>query len=198
MRLTLLVAASLLASAQASASLEQSLRQCAVIADASARLSCYDKLEASLQHRASTAEAHTQVQTQAPIESATQALGEAPSATLTQAQFQAHAQSQTQAQSQSHAQPQAQAQREDSFGMEAKRSQDESVDKIELEVSAISEDAYGALKVAFTNGQVWKQTEGRQYPLKPGERVFIQKAAFGSFLMGSAQRNAKVRVKRLK
>lgn len=87
---------------------------------------------------------------------------------------------------------------EDNFGMEAKRAQEDAIDKIYLDVESIAEDPYGALKITFTNGQVWKQTEGRKYNLKAGEKVFIEKAALGSFLMGTENRNAKVRVKRLK
>lgn len=86
---------------------------------------------------------------------------------------------------------------EDSFGLEAKRVPENSLDKLELEVVSTAEDPHGALKVTFTNGQIWKQTDGRKYTLKAGEKVYIQKAALGSFLMGTPERNALVRVKRL-
>ncbi|MGL4713815.1 MAG: hypothetical protein ACRCWP_15035 [Shewanella sp.] len=86
----------------------------------------------------------------------------------------------------------------DDFGLEAKRAQETTVDKIYLEIQSVAEDAYGAIKVTFTNGQIWKQTDGRKYNLKPGDTVYIEKAALGSFLMGTDNRNAKVRVKRLK
>ncbi|MGL4612691.1 MAG: hypothetical protein ACRCVV_02055 [Shewanella sp.] len=172
MRLTLLVAATLLASAQANASLEQQLRQCANLTDSSARLSCYDQLEASRQQTAALKHAQSAA-TPEPAQMATGA-------------------------TQAHAQQANPTQAEDSFGLEAKRPEGSTLDTIHLEVSSLHKDTYGALKITFTNGQVWKQTEGRNYPLKQGERVHIQKAALGSFLMGSEQRNAKVRVKRLK
>ncbi len=86
---------------------------------------------------------------------------------------------------------------EDNFGLEAKRVPENSLDKLELEVVSIAEDPHGALKVTFTNGQIWKQTDGRKYTLKAGEKVYIQKAALGSFLMGTPGRNTLVRVKRL-
>lgn len=183
MRLTLLVAVTLLTSAQANASLEQQLRQCANLTDSSARLGCYDQLQASLQQAATLKHA----QSAAILEPAqmAQAHVQPPQAQLS---------SRTQADTQ-QANP---TQAEDRFGMEAKRPEDSTLDTIHLEVSSIHKDTYGALKITFTNGQVWKQTEGRNYPLKQGERVYIQKAALGSFLMGTEQRNAKVRVKRLK
>lgn len=87
---------------------------------------------------------------------------------------------------------------ENDFGIAPKPVQEDVVDKIYLDVESIAEDPYGALKITFTNGQVWKQTESRKFSLKVGDKVYIEKAALGSFLMGTESRNAKVRVKRLK
>ena len=171
MRLTLITAAIMLVSVQANASIEQQLTQCAATADKLDRLICYDKLAESV--KAGTI--NTQV---IPATVATVAV---PAAAIVATVPQAPA-----------------AKIADDFGMEAKRVQENTVDKIYLEIQSIAEDAYGDIKVTFTNGQVWKQTDGRKYNVKQGETVYIEKAALGSFLMGTDDRNAKVRVKRLK
>ncbi|MEM6189591.1 hypothetical protein [Shewanella scandinavica] len=174
MRLTLMAAAIMLVSVQANASIEQQLTQCAATADKLDRLICYDKLAENVKG-VTPALASTQV---APATVATVA---APTAIAVAATA-----------------PQAPAANiVDDFGMEAKRVQENTVDKIYLEVQSITEDPYGAIKVTFTNGQVWKQTDGRKFNLKQGEKVYIEKAALGSFLMGTDERNAKARVKRL-
>lgn len=173
MRLTLITAAIMLVSVQANASIEQQLTQCAATADKLDRLICYDKLAESV--KADT------ISTQAiPATVAIVAVPTTAAAIVATA-------------------PQAPAAKiADNFGMEAKRVQENTVDKIYLEIQSIAEDAYGDIKVTFTNGQVWKQTDGRKYNVKQGETVYIEKAALGSFLMGTDDRNAKVRVKRLK
>ncbi|KZK66881.1 hypothetical protein A1L58_21305 [Shewanella baltica] len=174
MRLTLMAAAIMLVSVQANASIEQQLTQCAATADKLDRLICYDKLAENVKS-VTPALASTQA---APATVATIA---APTAVAVAATA-----------------PQAPAANiVDDFGMEAKRVQENMVDKIYLEVQSITEDPYGAIKVTFTNGQVWKQTDGRKFNLKQGEKVYIEKAALGSFLMGTDERNAKARVKRL-
>ncbi|MCU8036509.1 MAG: hypothetical protein WC024_09310 [Shewanella sp.] len=173
MRLTLITAAIMLVSVQANASIEQQLTQCATTADKLDRLICYDKLAESVKaDTISTQTIPTTVATVAAPTTAAAIVATAPQAPT--------------------------AKIADDFGMEAKRVQENTVDKIYLEIQSIAEDAYGDIKVTFTNGQVWKQTDGRKYNVKQGETVYIEKAALGSFLMGTDDRNAKVRVKRLK
>jgi len=174
MRLTLMAAAIMLVSVQANASIEQQLTQCAATADKLDRLICYDKLAENVKS-VTPALASTQV---APATVATVAAPTAVAVATTAPQAPA-------------------ANIVDDFGMEAKRVQENTVDKIYLEVQSMTEDPYGAIKVTFTNGQVWKQTDGRKFNLKQGEKVYIEKAALGSFLMGTDERNAKARVKRL-
>jgi hypothetical protein len=71
------------------------------------------------------------------------------------------------------------------------------VAKIFLTISEVEKDPYGALKISFNNGQVWKQTDSRNFRLKSGQKVYIEKAALGSFLLGAEGRNSTIRVKRL-
>jgi len=169
-----MAAAIMLVSVQANASIEQQLTQCAATADKLDRLICYDKLAENVKS-VTPALASTQV---APATVATVAAPTAVAVATTAPQAPA-------------------ANIVDDFGMEAKRVQENTVDKIYLEVQSMTEDPYGAIKVTFTNGQVWKQTDGRKFNLKQGEKVYIEKAALGSFLMGTDERNAKARVKRL-
>lgn len=177
MRLTLMAAAIILFSAHANASIEQQLTQCAATTDKLERLICYDNLAASIK---STTAVITDTQT-APASVAPVSVAAVAAAPAVAAVASAPA-----------------ASIEDNFGMEAKRLEANTVDKIYLEVGSVSEDPYGAIKVTFTNGQVWKQTEGNKFNLNQGDKVFIEKAALGSFLMGSDSRNTRVRVKRLK
>lgn len=86
---------------------------------------------------------------------------------------------------------------EDEFG-NPKKSEVDKVDKIYLEVTSVSKDPYGALKITFSNGQVWKQTDSRRFKVKVDQTVFIEKAALGSFVLGLDDRNTTIRVKRLK
>lgn len=169
MRLTLITAAIILVSAQANASIEQQLSQCAGTADKLERLICFDKLAASVKDNAANITIPQITPAAVTTVAATAVVSTASKASAT-----------------------------DNFGMEAKRVDDNAVDKIYLEVQSIEEDAYGAIKVTFTNGQVWKQTDSRKFTLKQGDTVYIEKAALGSFLLGTDERNAKARVKRLK
>lgn len=86
---------------------------------------------------------------------------------------------------------------EDEFG-NLKKEKIDTVEKIYLEIASIKKDPYGALKLSFTNGQVWKQTDGRRFKVKVNQTVFIEKASLGSFMLGSDDRNTTIRVKRLK
>jgi hypothetical protein len=86
---------------------------------------------------------------------------------------------------------------EDEFG-NLKKADADKVDKIYLNIASVTKDPYGGLKISFTNGQIWKQTDARRYKLKADQTVFIQKAALGSFILGVDDRNSTIRVKRLK
>ena len=86
---------------------------------------------------------------------------------------------------------------EDEFG-NLRKANANAVDKIYLKIASVTKDPYGALKINFTNGQVWKQTDARHYKLKVDQTVFIEKASLGSFILGSDGRNSSIRVKRLK
>jgi len=158
-------------SLQAHAGLEQQLGQCATIKDKLDRLICYDKLAAGLGNGKSSVEAMPAVPAVIPTAPT------APAAPVVAAA--------------------PQVSPEDSFGAKQK-APDAELEKLYLTVASVGKDPYGMMKVEFTNGQVWKQTEGRKYKLEQGQSVFIEKGALGSFILGTDDRNATIRVKRLK
>lgn len=172
MRLTLMAAAIMLVSAQANAGLEQQLTACAATADKLDRLICYDNVSANIKSASvpSAGAASQTVATSAATVAVATPVAVAATATSTA---------------------------EEGFGLENKRKQENTVDKIYLEVASVDQDPYGDLKVTFTNGQQWKQTESRSYKVTAGETVFIEKGALGSFFLGTDGRNSKIRVKRI-
>lgn len=172
MRFTGISAACLLLSTQAFASVETQLTQCAAISDKLDRLICYDNLAASVGQVA--------IQPVVPVTPAAQAKATAAPAAV--------------------AAPVAAVSVEEQFGNEnkIKREQVEEIDKLYFEVASVKQDPYGRLKLTFTNGQQWKQSESRRFKVKAGQTVFIERAALGSFLMGMDDRNTTIRVKRIK
>ncbi|MCL2918587.1 hypothetical protein [Shewanella litorisediminis] len=170
-----------LTSLSASASVEQGLAQCAAVQDKLDRLICYDKLAESVASNPAAATV-TQPQAGAPAAvvaatPAATAVSAAPVAPVAPVSQPAPAM-------------------EDSFG-KVKKTEAEP-ERIELVISALETDAYNNLKISFTNGQVWKQTDGRKFKLKTGENVYIEKGALGAFYLGLESRNTTIRVKRLK
>ncbi|QYJ86629.1 hypothetical protein K0I73_02415 [Shewanella mesophila] len=85
---------------------------------------------------------------------------------------------------------------EESFGKMPKEAPAQ-VTKLDMKVTSVSKDAYGALKIGFENGQVWKQKDNRRFKLKAGDTVYIEKGALGSFMLGKEGINTTIRVKRL-
>lgn len=71
------------------------------------------------------------------------------------------------------------------------------INRLDMKVASVSKDPYGALKIRFENGQVWKQNDNRRFKLKQGDTVYIEKGALGSFLLGKQNINTTIRVKRL-
>ncbi|GGP62451.1 hypothetical protein GCM10009347_30660 [Shewanella algicola] len=83
------------------------------------------------------------------------------------------------------------------FGLQKKVIEDE-IDRLYFTVANVSKAPGGALIVTLENGQVWKQTNAERYKVKKGHDIYIETGALNSFLMGSDERNATTRVKRLK
>ncbi|WP_298773728.1 hypothetical protein [uncultured Shewanella sp.] len=85
---------------------------------------------------------------------------------------------------------------EDSFGLKEKP-KEEQIEKIYAQVTQVDKNPYGALKITFDNGQVWKQTDSRYFKVKVDETLFIKTGALGSFILGRDNQNTTIRVKRL-
>jgi len=153
----------------AQAGIEQELAQCASLTDKLDRLICYDELAAKV--------SHVKAPQVSPAE-VTTVVAAAPVAKSVQvdpaADFGA-----------------------DNLESTIQASKKNEVAKIFLTISEVEKDPYGALKISFNNGQVWKQTDSRNFRLKSGQKVYIEKAALGSFLLGTEGRNSTIRVKRL-
>ena len=52
-------------------------------------------------------------------------------------------------------------------------------------------------EIEMTNGQKWIQTEYGYMNLQPGDKVYIEKAALGSYLLSNGKVNKTLRVKRV-
>ncbi|MCL1094196.1 hypothetical protein [Shewanella kaireitica] len=168
-QLLLITTASILLSTFAHASVESQLSKCATVQDKLDRLICYDNIANSLPAQSSNNPAPT---------TETVAVASSTAIVTTTANTQKSA--------------------VEEFGNLEKSKEEQTVDTIYLTVSKIKKDAYGALKIEFKNGQVWKQTDSRRFKLKPEQQIFIKKAALGSFTLGMEDRNTTIRVKRLK
>ncbi|MBB1440448.1 hypothetical protein H5202_17555 [Shewanella sp. SG41-4] len=182
MRLSLIAAGIILMSANAYANtnLGQQLSICAAKTDKTVRLTCYDELAAN-------AKPSAQIITTAKTTEI--ALLETPKPPVTPSVVAPVAVAPVVASSQVLS--------VDDFGLQKKVIEDE-VEKIYSEVISVKKDALGAFVITLSNGQVWKQSNSKYYKIKKGQRIFIETGALNSFLLGSDERNATTRVRRLK
>ncbi|WP_076416000.1 hypothetical protein [Shewanella sp. UCD-KL12] len=184
MRISWITAAAILVSTQASAGLEQSLAECSAKADKLDRLICYDSLAASVKSapKASSAQSTSSVAATAVTATSVAAVTETQATSVTPTTLPANI--------------------ENEFGSASikkdKEAADKEINKIFLDVDSIKKDAYGALKIYFTNGQVWKQSDSKRFKLASGQTVYIEKGAFGAFYLGVKEKNSTIKVKRLK
>lgn len=165
---------SLLLSLHAVADIEEQLAQCAAKTDKLERLICYDALAAQAMNRAAQ-----QVSTD---------LNEVPTHTAEVAAAQVAA-SQTKT-----TQTTLTESAQDNFGKIVKQEQ---IDAMWLTVKQVDKDPYGTLKLSFENGQQWKQIDSRRFRVSSGDKVQIERAALGSFLLGKEGSNTTIRVKRI-
>lgn len=163
----------------AHAGIEQAISQCANIQNSTERLGCFDAIANGLVKKVKDTPVVVDTSTTAP------AVAPIAVATTTQA-----------VQPASTKQVSVSEQVED-FGIQYKVPEN-AIEKIYYEVGNTKKSVRGIYTYYFTNGQVWKQAEPSRYKMKKGERVYIEKAALGSFILGSDDRNGKIRVKRLK
>lgn len=187
MRLSLIAAGIILMSANAYANtnLGQQLSICAAKTDKTVRLTCYDELAANAKPSAqiiTTAKTTEIALLETPKPPVTPSVV-APVAVAPIVVAPVVASSQVLS--------------VDDFGLQKKVIEDE-VEKIYSEVISVKKDALGAFVITLSNGQVWKQSNSKYYKIKKGQRIFIETGALNSFLLGSDERNATTRVRRLK
>ncbi|GGQ30971.1 hypothetical protein [Shewanella litoralis] len=184
MRLCLIATGILLMSvnAQANTQLVDQLSVCATKSNNAERLSCYDQLAANVESVAMPQAAPTQVEVteiaQAPVVTLPVVTKTTPASPITTTKVT----------------PELKV---EDFGLQKKVVEDE-VSKLYFTVAKVSKTASGAIVITLDNGQVWQQTNAERYKVKKGQVVYIETGALNSFLMGSDERNATTRVKRLK
>lgn len=162
---------SLLLSLHAVAGIEQQLAQCAVKTDKLERLMCYDALAATAMNRNAQQVTTDLSAATPPIVAAAPLVA---SSTTESAQAKESAQ--------------------ENFGKIVKQEQ---IDAMWLTVTQVDKDPYGALRLSFENGQQWKQIDSRRFRISSGDKVQIERAALGSFLLGKEGSNTTIRVKRI-
>lgn len=188
MRLCLIAAGVLLMSvnAQANNQLIDQLSICASQSNDTERLNCYDQLAAN-----------TKPSSQTPIEEVAKAPAAVTLATPPVATVVTSTPSQSVAPEIATPTTVSPELSIDDFGLQKKVIEDE-VDRLYFTVAKVTKSASGAIVVTLENGQVWTQTNAERYKVKKGQKIYIETGALNSFLMGSDERNATTRVKRLK
>jgi hypothetical protein len=163
-----LAAAQTPAQASSSNPLAAQLKRCASLVDAGARLACYDTLAGVAAPSAATAQA-------APSPSAGGSAGAIPSSGAAAAPVAA-------------TNPSAAPSVAD-FGVRN--------GPLQAVVSAVSFRGRGELVVRLDNGQVWRQIQPSDYPLKPGDHVEIDVAALGSYRLWTPSTRRATKVTRI-
>lgn len=82
------------------------------------------------------------------------------------------------------------------FGLAKVIEPQDKVEKITSLVSAVQKNPYGKLIVTLESGQVWRQTNSTTLRLKPGQEVYVEEGALGSYFLGKESSNKRIRVKR--
>jgi hypothetical protein len=171
-----LAAAQTPAQASSSNALAIQLKRCASFVDAGARLACYDALAGVAAPSAATRQA-------APSPSATGSAGAVPGSSTAAAPAAPAAPSFT------------------DFGVRngpLQADRDPVREKTMLAVvSAVSFRGRGELVVTLDNGQVWRQIQPSDYPLKAGDHVEIDVAALGSYRLWTPSTRRATKVTRI-
>lgn len=96
-------------------------------------------------------------------------------------------------------QPEATAleQKKQEFGLPAKVPSQE-IDAITSTITRVETFSRGKRRITLDNGQVWRQVGGSSRPrLEVGDRIAIERAALGSFLLKKEGSNRSLRVRRV-
>ncbi|GLS82287.1 hypothetical protein [Paraferrimonas haliotis] len=161
--------------------LPKQLQSCASIESSLQRLDCYDNLARSVSKPAASASISSEKT--APATSATAASVVASTPVVTPAQN-SEAVKTTQ-------------QKVDEFGAKKKPQADKELQEITSTISVIKRDPYKRLRLTLANKQVWAQTDYERLSIRTGDKVIIEKGAFGGFKLRKADGGKKISVKRV-
>jgi hypothetical protein len=187
MRLTLLAPLMFVVAGSAFATdLATELQRCQGIADNQARLQCFEQVSKSSQPAtpAQPAQVATPAIPAAVSQPATVAVPAASTIKVTPVQVGEQTNS-------------AAASDEDLFGKPIRKIEEAAVNKIVLVVKTAKLDRTKRFEIEMTNGQKWIQTEYGYMDVKAGDKVYIEKAALGSYLLSNGKANKTLRVKRV-
>ena len=178
----LIIAISLFTVSLSCQTANQSLKRCADIVDPVERYACYDKLAGHSPADTSKAGGTAPGEVAPAAPGADVVVSEAPAARSTVPAVEPK--------------PNAEA----VFGLEHKLiPKKERLDKLKLKWTRKEKDAYGKWIIAMENGQVWRQTDGKDFFFINSEhRVILSRGLFGSFFLGEPDSHVLIRVKRVK
>ncbi|HEY8569030.1 hypothetical protein [Microbulbifer sp.] len=87
---------------------------------------------------------------------------------------------------------------EQKFGREQEQAIKEAPESITATITSAKEGAFGKYIFTLDNGQVWQQVESSERAIwRGGERVAVERGAFGSFIMHKVTGVRSLRVKRI-
>ncbi len=157
--------------------LMHAMAQCSEIQQQQQRLQCFDQLAATVAKPATSLNAPSVLQRSDSNQS-------------TQLQAQTTQAASATATSTATLQPDPVA----DFGQEQRRLT--KLDELTAQIHSVKRDKLQKLVITLSNNQVWKQTDSARLDLKTGDQIVIKRAALGSFLLGKANVNTTIRVKR--
>lgn len=192
---------------------DAALRDCRVLADATSRLFCYDRLVDT--RAAGTVVAPSLApstraplsmpgMTTSPVTAAPATAAPTPAAPAAPAASAARPVAPAPVSPAPVATPPAATAsrpRTDRFGEEnlptARRAPAGDPDQMRARVTALATDPYGDAVLTLDNGQVWKQTEGRAFKVDSGTAVTIKKGMLGAFFLTADDSSRSIKVKRV-
>jgi hypothetical protein len=142
------------------------LAQCRAVADATARLACYDAIPVA------AASAPEPLQAAPPVVAATAtAAAAAPAAPSPEEMF-------------------------GRTSTEVRQATRTELEELTASVTAVQVNYGGKLLVQLDNGQVWSQVDTASLSLRPGSQVRIRRASLGSYMLTEVGHSRSIRVRR--
>jgi hypothetical protein len=173
--MTLLLGAASMSSAASAQDIVSGLAACRTLADAAARLQCYDRL----------ADGFAPPPLAAPAPPPAPPVPTPPPTTAQPAPVA----------------PSAREAANERFGQDRlpaeKRAPADEPDEIEGKVTALRLVPGGYVEVTLDTGQVWRQTEPERWRIELGAQVRIRKGVVGGFMLNEVGRNKSTRVRRM-